>query len=260
MKKDKLNDKIRNLMDFEKSDFFVMEERIDVTLQMNYFKMVRKFKGILSTDELCQQAIEILSDENAEANEKQMVIAGLAASGDVEAFRIVEKYREVADESMKEWMTLAYYDLKLKIESKLKDTPQIFVSTGLGGRDGKLRYFFVLFPTEELVLFSESHQKFIESEVTYLLEKNEGIAENFEKNVRYISFEMLYPFHDNLEELIEKLLEACNQLGPIILDKFIVTNMKRMNEMEIFDFLVNGDDFEEISRMEDTDNSETDLK
>ena len=118
----------------------------------------------------------------------------------------------------------------------------------------------MLFPTEELVLFSESHQKFIESEVTYLLEKNEGIAENFEKNVRYISFEMLYPFHDNLEELIEKLLEACNQLGPIILDKFIVTNMKRMNEMEIFDFLVNGDDLEEISRMEDTDNSETDLK
>jgi len=72
------------------------------------------------------------------------MLVKLASINSVEAFRTIERYLKEPNHSLRDWAKLAFQESKLLLESKLLDENQVLISTGLGGKGMKLRYFTVI--------------------------------------------------------------------------------------------------------------------
>ncbi len=62
----------------------------------------------------------------------------------MECYRAIESFIEEAEEALGFLGILALNESRMLLESKILDENQVFISTGLGGKDEKLRYFVVL--------------------------------------------------------------------------------------------------------------------
>jgi len=121
----------------------IVEEQIDIEIQMEYFKVSRSIK------ETNDAAIDVadkekLVDEAVSMEEKKQILSQLATLENVEAYRAIEAfYNAETDPFMQSWSALALKESKMMLESSLLDEKQILISTGLGGKKSKLRYFIV---------------------------------------------------------------------------------------------------------------------
>ncbi|NJM15294.1 MAG: hypothetical protein HC896_07880 [Bacteroidales bacterium] len=122
----------------------ILEEQIDIDLQAEYFDYSSNYRSVKSNDEILHYKDEIFSKELTIEDKKQRFVE-LASVEEIEAFRTIEKYLKQSNSGLLyDWAVLAYQESRMLIESKLLDENQVFISTGLGGKDGKLRYFIVL--------------------------------------------------------------------------------------------------------------------
>ena len=104
----------------------------------------------------------------------------LAIIDSVEAFRALENCNIVPQLELREWAILALQQSNMLIHSSLLDEQQVFISTGLGGKNDKLRYFLI-FPykyTESEV--NKIQKNSLKSELSFFLEKQEGIVEKID--------------------------------------------------------------------------------
>ena len=62
----------------------------------------------------------------------------------MECYRAIESFLEIAEEILHDWAVLALNESRMLLESKFLDESQVFISTGLGGKEEKFRYFVVL--------------------------------------------------------------------------------------------------------------------
>ncbi len=75
---------------------------------------------------------------------KKEILARLATIEKVECYRVIEAFLEIAEEDLHDWALLALNESRMLLESKILDENQVFISTGLGGKEEKLRYFVAL--------------------------------------------------------------------------------------------------------------------
>lgn len=232
----------------DESNFYLLEEEIDVKIQNKYFKQSRHESELIDEEEVLNKA-DLLHNDEIDVEDKKQILAQLATVTDIKAYRILEKeYGQFEDEELNLWSILAYNEARMILNGSLKDEQQIFISTGLGGKDSKFRYFVVLFPHDDLETFSNFHREFVTKEVDFTLQRNGGNLETtIEVTNEYMSFKVLIPIKADIRKLFKKVLDNCNQLSPFVNDKFILTNMEEMDEVEINRFLETaGDDENEI--------------
>ncbi|MBR4115519.1 MAG: hypothetical protein IKK40_05865 [Bacteroidales bacterium] len=137
-------DKIQKIYSDNPQGLNIIEEQIDLDIQMNYFKRSGMLKKhVFSFDEILEK-LPILYDPDARLEEKRDELICLASFDNVEAFRILEKFKEESDGEIKLWAAMAYRESKMLLESSLLDEDQILISTGLGGKGTRLRYFVCL--------------------------------------------------------------------------------------------------------------------
>lgn len=212
--------------------FSILEEQIDIKTQMNYFEASGKLKKEAAdlTDLLGKE--ELLYDEQIGQAEKKEFLVGLACIDDVEAYRIIERFVANAENELKNWAVLALQESRMTLESSFLDENQVFISTGLGGKGKKLRYFVVLSSAHDGD-FTDLQKRLIYKELEFALKKASGEIEKTEFVENYATLIALVPLTVSIKKIIESAINECNQIGDFVSSKFILTNVKVFTIEEI---------------------------
>lgn len=225
---------------FSKIDgrFHILEQRVPVELQMEYFKyseQIRKERGEL-TDIEYDTFVDTLNDEETSTEYKRYVLSSLAASRQVRAYRALENYVSHPSEDVTEWAYMALMESRISLESELCDEKQIYISTGLGGRGEKLR-FYMMFPSKKNEPFNDLQRQIIEREFAYYLEREDCEIERLTIHDVFVDMVVLIPVRLNIKELLDKIIAECNLYGNFLYDSYTITNVKELTEEEIRDVL-----------------------
>ena len=124
----------------------------------------------------------------------------------------------------------------MNIESHLLEENQIFISTGLGGREDKLRYFVVLIARNRETL-TDLQLRIINSEFTEVLKKYDAEIEDSGASGYLATFQLLLPIRHPVKQVFSEGIDEVNQFGDFLRDTCIVTNVKKLSFKEIEDFI-----------------------
>jgi hypothetical protein len=163
---------------------------------------------------------------------KKEILARLATIDRVECYRIIEAYSRMATGSLSNWSFLALNESRLRMESRLLEENQVFISTGLGGREDKLRYFMVLVTRSGHAL-DPTQKKVIFNEFDYTLKKYFAELEEIRFSEYMAAMLLLLPVIHSLKKVFLEAIAECNQYGDFLSEEFIVTNVKTLSFEEI---------------------------
>ncbi|MFZ5430266.1 MAG: hypothetical protein ACOZDD_08540 [Bacteroidota bacterium] len=227
----KIQDALRGIPE----NFNILEEQIDVALQAEYFEFSRKFRSKKTLGNYIRKK-EQLFDPETSIKIKKKILAALASSAEVEDFRTIERYHKAPDPELKEWSILALQESRMLIQSALLDEQQIFISTGLGGKGQKLRYF-VVFLNKSGGELSDMQRKLLHDELVYALKKANGELEELNSMIDFTTAMVVLPITSPLKDLFQGVIDECNQYGDFLQEDMVITNVKKLNPIEILDLL-----------------------
>ncbi len=238
MSEENVYKKIEELLGQLPQNFSVLEEEVDINLQMEYFEFVKRNCKEVSAEVLEKK--EQLFDTETEEEEKKLLLAQLANLDDVAAFRLLEKYFENPEPELRSWALLSLQSSKMLLESSLLGENQVFISTGLGGKGTKLRYFVVL-SSKTGEPFTDVQQKIIKGEFGFTLKNFDAELESLDRDGKYTTLLAIVPIKVSIKILFKKAVEECNNFGDFVNQNFIVTNVKKMTEEEIDKFFADAE-------------------
>jgi len=230
-----LYEKIREILGDSPGNLKVLEQQIDMDLQLEYYECSRKVRK--EKDEAwALDHMQYLEEPGYSADVKKEILARLASMTRTECYRAIESFLDTAREPLRTWAVLSLNESRMVLESKIMDENQVFISTGLGGKDGKLRYFVVLM-TRSRIDLSESQQMVIKNEFVYILEKYDAELEEYNFSGSLATMLILLPMKHSLKSVFQEAIDECNHYGDFLNDDFIVTNVRVLTFQEIEDFL-----------------------
>lgn len=217
----------------------ILEEEVDLAVQKEYFDIVqelsqkpRQYKQLSSR---YVEEINTLFDESADPEIKKKMLVVLASIDDISVYRAIEAFSKT-DTPLKKWAVIALQQSRMLIQSTLLDDPGIFISTGLGGQDGLLRYFCVFLYRNKEAL-QEFQQQIVYNETAAALKPCKGVIEQIQFFEAYCTLLLLLPLNADLKSLFEKTIDECNLYGNFLHENMIVTNVKKLSEEEILSIL-----------------------
>lgn len=232
---DNIYDKLQEYFGLEENSINILEETIDADIQFEYFEYSRNYNSHKSEEEIIRDK-NIIFDNRISLDEKKAVLVELASINNIEAFRTIEKYVSLPDIKLYDWACIALQESRLHLESRLLDENKVLITTGLGGRGLKLRYFIVLFTPDGKKL-SKTQQRIIEKELKYFLPKNNSELEDIVFEDGFASVLAMIPIQVNLKALFRKIISECNHIGNFLYNDFIITNVRAMHYTEIKELL-----------------------
>ena len=228
-------------------NFSLLEDPVDVNVQMQYFEISFRARENIKESDIIARKDELF-DPAVSLEKKKILLVQMAGFPSPELYRALESYAKKPDKELIDWAKMAVQENKLLLESHLLDkNQQVFISTGLGGKGHKLRYFVVLVNNESNDL-KEFQQKIVKDEMHYALQRYDGELEKLNFSSRYTTMRVVLPLSSDISKLFSDGIEECNQFGNFLSTNFIVTNLKEMNEKEINEALsvyhpITDDDF-----------------
>jgi hypothetical protein len=235
MDDENIYDRIQDIFGHFPENFSILEEQIDIDLQMEYFEYSRSFKKDLNTENILAVKDNLFNKGHSLIRKKKLLVQ-LASLEEVEAYRAIEKYLRDPDKKLREWAILAFQESRMLIQSKLLDENQVFISTGLGGKGAKLRYFVVLINSFDKP-FEDLQKKIIRTEFDFFLKKNEAELEEVSFMDDYCSLLAIVPIKISVRDVFKSAIAECNEYGGFIKTNFIVTNVKTLSYDEIKEFV-----------------------
>jgi hypothetical protein len=230
-----LYEKIREILGSTPGNLKILEQKIDMDLQMEYYNCSIRVREERD-DNWALERMQYLSEPGYSVDVKKEILARMASLGSVECFRAIEAFLEEAQEPLLSWAVLALNESKMLLESKLLDENQVFISTGLGGKDEKLRYFVVLMSRSKVDLTS-TQRMVIKNEFEYILKKFDAVLEEAEFSGYLATILLLLPMNHSLKSVFKEAIDECNRYGDFLNDDFIVTNVRVLSFGEIREFL-----------------------
>ena len=227
---------IQKAFDNIPDDFNILEEQIDIEIQMQYFEFVRKNRDNTDNVEIFESGDELFLPETS-LERKKKILAVLSVTDDVKAYRTIEKFITLSDGFIKQWAILALQENRVLLQSSLLDEQQIFISTGLGGKGQKLRYFIVFLNSDEKSILNNTQQKLLKDELTFELGKNQGEFETIDFIERFSTALIMLPLKADIQNIFKNIISECNQYGDFLKDDLIITNVKIFSKDEIIGIL-----------------------
>lgn len=216
-------------------NYKIMEETIDLETQKDYFESTKNLVIDPDIDKL-DELISQIDNPEIPVDELKVILIKLGLIDAVEAFRAIEKYYKHPHPELKEWALLSLQQSRMVLQSSLMGEQQVFISTGLGGKENKLRYYMI-FPYNEVTVLDQLQTEALKSELHFFMERNEGIIEETEFQQEFATAMILLPIKANIPEIVKQILAECNQLGNFLSDDVLITNMKRFSHDEILEIL-----------------------
>jgi hypothetical protein len=220
--------KFRESLEGLEGNLHVLETNIPVEKQVEYFHYSEEVRQN-SKDENVDEQIDVLNSSDSSPEETKYAMTFLAISGDVKAYRALEKYNEEHDD---DWISLSLLQAKITLESEFSDEKQVFISTGLGGVGHRLR-FYAFFKSSGKKPFSDYQRKLIEKEIPFYIQKYQGILEEQTIEDNYFTVLFLIDLSIDIKTMLLNAVDECNQYGDFISTSFIITNVKIFDKNEI---------------------------
>lgn len=241
MKKEKdLFSQFHNSFSHLEGHLHILEQQVPVEVQMDYFKysevLRRRGLELHPTDEALDDLVEQLQAPETAVQHKKHILSTLAISKSVKVYRVLETYVKEPDESVANWAYMALMESRIALESEFSDEKQIYISTGMGGKEGKLR-FFALFTSTNHLPFQDYQRGIIEREFPYLLSHEGCVVERLTVAMNYVEMTFLVPVRSDIKGILEKIINECNQYGDFLSRTFTITNVKELSESEIADII-----------------------
>ncbi|MEX0981999.1 MAG: hypothetical protein WD577_13505 [Bacteroidales bacterium] len=230
-----LYDKIRELIGTSPGSVNIMDDIIDVDLQVEYFEYSKRISTEFDGEWALDQ-IDLLQDSDYPLKGKKQILTRLASMEDVSAYRAIETYAGDPDKGLRDWSILALQESRMHLESHFLEENQVFISTGLGGRGNKLRYFVVLIARDRRVL-TDFQKKIIQEEFPYVLKKYEGEVEEIDFSGYLTTMLLLIPIQHPINDLFSEGILECNQYGDFLHENCIATNVKKLSFEEVEAFI-----------------------
>lgn len=230
---DDLLARLRQTLDEQGIDsFHILEDLVPIEEQMEYFRYFDKLRRENNTFNRDEEVSILFSpDESLERKKKSLTL--LASIPDVGAYRSIETYHSSPlDPDLSHWSSMALVSSRIILSSDLSGQQQVYISSGLGGQDKRLR-FFSLFTTHNRENLTDLQKEIIEREFTFQLKKAEVEIEKLEIKENYFTILILFPFDKDVKSILNSAVEECNQYGDFLDTKFLFTNVKILSETEI---------------------------
>lgn len=237
---DDLLAKLRQTLDEQGIDsFHILEDLVPIEEQMEYFLYFDKLRRENNTFDRNEEVSLLFSPEES-VDRKKRSLTLLASIPDVGAYRSIETYHNSPMEpELTHWSSMALVSSRIILSSDLSGHQQIYISSGLGGQDKKLR-FFSLFTTANRQNFTDLQKEIVEREFTFQIKKIEVEIEKFEIRDNYFTILLLFPFDKDVRSVLNAAVAECNQYGNFLDTKFLFTNVKILSEKEIDKILKKG--------------------
>lgn len=227
---------IRKVLDDLPDNFSILEEQIDIDVQMKYFERAQQVRSKPHTNETFENREQLFLPEISVERKKEILLS-IAIIDDVKAFRTIEKFVGLAEGEIKQWAILAFQESRMLIQSSLLDEQLVFISTGLGGKGQKLRYYVVFINKNRELLLNAVQQKLLKNEVIFELNQHEGEFESMDFSEGFSTVLAMLPLQSDLKQIFRNIIDECNQYGGFLDDDMIVTNVKIMSRNEIIEML-----------------------
>ncbi|MDR1747309.1 MAG: hypothetical protein LBR49_08600 [Tannerella sp.] len=229
-------DQFQKFLSETEGDFHILEQRVPVEVQMEYFKFSNHLRKLLPLPRLndadYETALSELHQPDATKDYKRQILSTLAISKQVKAYRILEQYAREAEPELADWSYMALMESRIALETELSDEKHIYISTGLGGKSKKLR-FFVLLLSDAGKPFLDYQRQVIEREFAYSLPREDCKIERLTVKEKHVEMLLLVPIQRDIKRILSSIIKECNQYGNFLADAFTVTNVKELNEKEI---------------------------
>lgn len=240
-RRDEIFNKLADLVKEDKSHLHILEETIPVNEQFEYFNLSRQLREDSNEYVDRNELVSLLFTPGLDVDEKRKCLSLLAGMPDVAAYRAIETYHSSPLEpELTNWSAMALVESRILLTSDLTGEQQIFVSTGLGGRNGKLRYFFVVSSKDNLP-FTGLQKEIIEREFHFQFEKLNIEFEKTENKEGYITYLVLAEINIDIKDTVDNIVNECNQYGNFIRTKTLITNTRILTDEEIEKNLETGD-------------------
>jgi curved DNA-binding protein CbpA len=208
---------IANLFKSIPDEFRVIENKIKE-------KAINEYYDILDNLDNRTQ-VEILKSQNNWSNirsskETKELLVCLSKIGNVKGYRIIE---EIIKSGNPEILDFSYVSLKfarLNLENQLSDESIGFISSGLGGKENKLRYYFVIKSKEKI---EKNRELIIIDELKNICTKNDSEFEESENHGNYILIKILVSIDFAIGIIIDNLTKKC----PFLDKEYMCTNVEK---------------------------------
>ncbi len=227
--------KFHESLEHMKGNVHIIEAQIDIDTQMKFYSFSNDLREESTSADL-EKEEQLLFSADASVEDKKHSLAMMSNIPDVKAYRLIEKYASQAESELKDWITLSLLKSKITLETEFSDEKQMVISTGLGGKDSKLR-FFILVTSKSKTPFSEFQKETIQKEFSYSLEKSDCEIEEIAIFDNYFTMLILVPIMADIQNLLDIPLTECNQYGDFLDNNYIVTNVRRIPTEEITELL-----------------------
>ena len=227
-----------------KGHVHVLEQRVPIERQVDYFARSAKLKNEAKdlgpfSDERVQQLYDELraptptdGDEPLSTAEKRYRLNMLAISRSVKAFRLLEEYIKDPDPEVADWASLALMEARLLLETEFSDEQQIYIATGLGGKEGKMRLSLAFLAKEGIPLLPYQ-QQIVERELQFGLRQADVEIEQITLKPLYVCLTALVPMALNVQRVVGDIVATCNEYGDFMESGFLVTNVNEFTEESI---------------------------
>ena len=232
---DNIYDKLNEYLEISEDSINLLEEPIDADTQLEYFECSKNQENNISNDEIISKK-DLIFDDSIPNEQKKLLLVQLASISNIEAYRTIEKYLKKPNTKLTKWAYLALLESRLLLESTFLDENKVLITTGLGGKGNKLRYFIVFFTNSGLPI-TDLQQKIIRSELDYAFSRNEAEIEDlvFEEGFAHIL--SMVPINMPVQQFFNKILRECNEFGNFLFKDFIISNVKILSIEEIRELL-----------------------
>ena len=212
--------------------FHILEDLVPIEDQIaffNYFDQLRSVNKSFVRDE----EIAVLFSSDASIDRKKKSLTLLSSIPDVIAYRSIETYQSSPLEpELQNWSSIALVGSRIMLNSDLLGKQQVFISSGLGGHDNKLRCY-ALFSGPNSEDFTDLQKQIVEREFKFQFETANVEIEKFEIKEYYFSILMLFPYDVDVRSILQAAIEEINKYGNFLDHKYLFTNTKVMSDVEI---------------------------
>jgi len=220
----------------DSDNFTLIDEPIDLSTQEEYLR----FSETVDLDNVNYEEVlmgrDKLFNEDTSIETKKEILILLGHLGTPESCGILEKYLKNPEANLRDWALLSLKECRMFVEGVLLKQDGGFVSTGLGGKGNKLRYYFVVSSNDGLP-FSETHRNTLINGFETISHKYRSQIEEVDLEATYAMIGMLIPMDIAVGEIIEEGISECNKINKFLFPDYYVTNIRRPTHKEILDYL-----------------------
>jgi len=231
MEEEEFYNKIKKALDELPDKFNILEEKINIETQKQYFLYSGQLKKKEEPAEYLTLRDKLFDDTDTE--KKKEILTGLASIADTKAYRAIERYANDPDSSLKDWAILALQESRMLMQSSLLEEQQVYISTGLGGKGASLRYNVVFTYQDPSGTLLAYQRKILKSELEEVLKEHKGELEEILFFQGYTTTHLNLPLKAPLKEIFDNVVATVNDYGSFLSTDVIVTNIKTLSDKEI---------------------------